>query len=171
MLVDYSVELGRDDPALELPWSSEDPALSYVDLKAHPERLREIPEAAAHPELGTFLARLNAPEFPLATAKCDAWATREILPGEEIFGGGCKFASYVDLVFAGGAARLVFEKHEELAQQLCKLLKHAPDIAASIEFVIRRCYFHPDLARNAAASESGFYLTAYVSAFGESEEA
>jgi len=170
MLADYSVELGRDDPALEVPWSSEDATVRYVDLKSHLELLREIPEAAAHPELAGFLARINAPEFPLATAKCDAWASREILPEEEIFGGECKFASYIDLVFAGRAARLLFEKHEELAQQLCKLLKQAPDIAASIEFAIRRCYYHPQSDR-AEESESGFYVTMYVNAFGENEEA
>ena len=170
MLADYSVELGRDDPALELPWTCDDATIRYVDLKSHPELLREIPEAAAHPELAAFLARINAPEFPLATAKCDTWATREILPEEEIFGGECKFASYIDLVFAERAARRVFEKHEELAQRLCKLLKQAPEIAASVEFVIRRCYYHrePD---DLETSENGFCMTVYVNAFGESEEA
>ena len=170
MLVDFSVELGRDDPALELPWTSDDPAIRYLDLKIHPELLPEIPEAVAHPELAAFLSRISAPEFPLATAKCDAWATREILPEEEIFGGECKFVSYVDLVFADRAARLAFEKHEELAQQLCKLLKHAPEIAASIEIVIRRCYFHENGPASSEDSESGFYLTMYVNAFGHTHE-
>jgi hypothetical protein len=192
MLADYSVELGRDDPALELPWASDKrvaderasderasdeqgpdgPEQRYYDLKKHPELLLEIPEASAHPELGAFLARINAPKFPLATAKCDAWATREILPEEEIFGAEFKFASYVDLVFADEAARLSFEKHEALAQGLCRLLRHAPEIAASVEFVVRRCYYH---RREAPAvgvddSESGFYCTAYVSAFGDGAE-
>jgi hypothetical protein len=182
MLADYSVELGRDDPALELPWASNEraadhpaschPAARYFDLKKSPELLRKIPEASAHPELGAFLARINAPKFPLATAKCDAWATREILPEEEIFGAECKFASYVDLVFTDEAARLSFEKHEALAQGLCRLLGHAPEIAASVEFVVRRCYYHPEEApAGSADSESGFYLTAYVSAFGDSDEA
>ena len=169
MIADYSLELGRDDPALELPWTSDDATIRYVDLKRHPELLREIAEAIAHPELGAFLARINAPEFPLATAKCDVWTTREILPEEEIFGGECKFASYIDLVFADRTAQLLFEKHEELAQQLCKLLKQAPDIAASIEFVIRRCYYHDDPERP-EESESGFCLSMYVNAFGQTDE-
>src|SRR5690242_7725269 len=100
MLVDYSVELGRDDPALELPWSSDDATLHYFDLKQHPELLHQIPEASAYPELGAFLTRINMSGFPLQTAKSDAWPSREILPEEEIFGGECKFVSYVDLVFA-----------------------------------------------------------------------
>src|SRR6266853_871471 len=144
MQVDYSVELGRDDPALELPWSSEDVALRYLDLKQHPELLHQIPEASAFPELSAFLSRINMSGFPLQTAKCDAWHSREILPEEEIYGAECKFISYVDLVFADQAARLSFEKHEELAQALCRLLKRAPDIAASVEFAIRRCYYHHD---------------------------
>jgi len=169
MLVDYSVELGRDDSALELPWSSDDGAVRYIDLKNHPELLREIPEAAAHPELAAFLGRINSPEFPLQTAKCDAWATQEILPEEEIFNAEYKFVSYVDLVFCDGAARLSFEQQEELATRLCKLLKHAPEIAASVEFVIRRCYFHAESNESEGDSTAGFYLTAYISAFGQNE--
>ena len=170
MLADYSVELGRDDPALELPWSSDDPAVRYYDLKKHPELAREIPETAALPELAGFLVRINAPGFPLETAKCDAWASREILPEEEVFNAEHKFAAYVDLVFCDQAARLAFDRHEELARDLCKLLRHAPDIAAAIEFAIRRCYYHVQGQESAEGSEIGFYVTAYISAFGQSEE-
>lgn len=175
MLADYSVELGPDDPALELPWSTDDPALRYYDLKHNPEFLLQIPEVSTHPELGAFLARINAPEFPLETAKCDAWSTREILPEEEIFfpepqATECKFVSYVDLLFSDQVARLSFERHEGLAQSLCRLLKHAPEIAASIEFVIRRCYYHEPESGSSGDSASGFYLTAYIAAFGNSDE-
>jgi hypothetical protein len=174
VLADYSVELGRDDPALEMPWSSDDPAQQYYDLKSHPELLSQIPEAAAYPELGVFLARINAREFPLQTAKCDVWLSREILPEEEIFfserdGTECKFACYVDLLFTDTAARLLFEKHEALVQSLCRLLKHAPQLAASVEFVLRRCYYHLAAMGGSDESKSGFYFTAYVSAFGNSE--
>src|SRR5215813_2335210 len=170
MLADYSVELGPDDPALELPWSSDDPGVRYYDLKKHPELVREIPETAALPEFAAFLSRIHAPEFPLETAKCDAWASREILPEEEVFKAEHKFVSYVDLVFCDQAARLAFDRHEELARDLCKLLKHAPDIAAAIEFAVRRCYYHVKEPESADDSETGFYVTAYVSAFGQSEE-
>lgn len=169
MLVDWSAELGRDDPALEFPWTSEDAAVRYVDLKNHPELLTEIPEAAAHAELAAFLGRVNAAGFPLQTAKCDAWATQEILPEEEIFNAEHKFASYIDLVFCDEAARLAFERHEELARSLCKLLKRAPELAASVEFVIRRCYFHEASGERGDDSENGFYVTACISAFGQNE--
>jgi hypothetical protein len=170
MLADYSVELGREDPALEMPWSSEDAAVCYVDLKKNPELLSEIPEAAKQPELATFLTRINAAEFPLETAKCDVWASEEILPEEEIFNAEHKFCSYVDLLFSARAARLSLERHEELARTLCKLLNHAPEIAAQVELAIRRCYYHDGGAAEADDSENGFYITAYTSAFGHSLE-
>jgi hypothetical protein len=141
MQADFSVELGRDDPALELPWSSADPHVRYYDLKNHPELLQQIPEAVVHPELGSFLSRINAAGFPLATAKCDAWSSEEVAPEEEIFGDR-KFVSYIDLVFINKADRCSFEKHEAFAQDLCRLLGHAPEIAATVELVIRRCYYH-----------------------------
>ncbi|MGZ7072882.1 MAG: hypothetical protein ACXVKL_10620 [Candidatus Angelobacter sp.] len=143
MHADFSVELGREDPALELPWSSADPYVRYYDLKNHPELVQQIPEVLAHPELGSFLAQINTAGFPLATAKCDAWSSREVAPEEEIFGDR-KFVSYIDLVFVNEADRCSFEKHEAFAKELCRLLGHAPEIAATVEVVIRRCYYHQE---------------------------
>src|SRR5690242_3439166 len=152
MHADFSVELGRDDAALELPWSSTDSAVLYYDLKKHPELLQQIPEAMAHPELGAFLARINAAGFPLATAKCDAWPSREVTPEEEIFGDR-KFVSYIDLVFEDAAARCSFEKHEAFARGLCRLLGQAPEIPAGVEVVIRRCYYHGEAGLSEVAAD------------------
>jgi len=133
--------LGVDASALEIPWCSDDPHVRYFDLKIHPELVLQIPEAVAYPELSTFLSRINAPGFPLATAKCDAWSSNEVTPEEEIFGDR-KFVSYIDLVFLDQEDRCSFEKHEAFAQELCRLLSHAPEIAAAVELVIRHCYYH-----------------------------
>lgn len=167
MQADFSVELGREDPALELPWQSEDGASRYYDLKDHPDLVLQIPEAARSPELSAFLTRINAPEFPLQSAKCDTWYSEEITSEEEIFGEAGKFVSYVDLVFMGEARRLSLENHEALARSLCALLKRAPEMASAVELVIRRCYYHPD--NNPSESIDGFCITAYVSGFGEDE--
>jgi hypothetical protein len=142
MQADFSVELGRDDPVLEIPWSSGDPSVRYYDLKNCPELVLKIPEAVAYPEISILLTRINAPGFPLATAKCDAWHSREISPEEEVFGADRKFVSYVDLFFVDEAYRCSFEKNETLAKELCRLLRSVPDIAATIELIIRRCYCH-----------------------------
>jgi hypothetical protein len=150
MHADFSVELGRDDPALELPWQSDNPRIRYYDLKNHPELVLQIPEAAAHPPLSAFLGRINAAGFPLATAKCDAWHSREVTPEEEVFGDR-KFVSYVDLVFEDEAARGSLAKHETFVKELCRLLARAPEIAATVEVAIRRCYYHSNSAGERAA--------------------
>jgi len=167
MQADYSVELGREDPALELPWQSEDGGSRYYDLKRHPDLVLQIAEAAQSPELSAFLSRINAAEFPLQSAKCDAWYTQEISAEEEIFGEGGKFVSYVDLLFAGETPRLSLEHHEMLAKSLCALLKRAPEMASAVELVIRRCYYHPE--DHPTESTQGFCITAYVSGFGDEE--
>jgi hypothetical protein len=184
MQADFSVELGRDAPALEIPWRSDDPHVRYIDLKTHPELVRQIPEAVAYPELATFFSRINAAGFPLATAKCDAWSSNEVAPEEEIFGDR-KFVSYIDLVFVDQEDRCSFEKHEAFARELCRLLSHAPEIAATVELVIRHCYYHqqqfstPQSAERANVpperkrgterpiSVTGFCITAYVTGFGD----
>src|SRR5437867_2638295 len=167
MQADFSLELGREDPALELPWHSGDDVNRYYDLRRHPELVLQVPEATRLTELSAFLTRVNAAAFPMQSAKCDAWFSTEISTDEEVFGASGKFVSYVDLIFAAAEHRPSFEAHEELARGLCMLLQRAPEMAASVELVIRRCYFHPD--SNPDESMNGFCITAYVSGFGEDE--
>jgi hypothetical protein len=195
MQADFSVELGPDALALEIPWRSADPDVHYYDLKNHPELVQQIPEVVAFPELGSFLSRINATGFPLATAKCDVWSSSEVAPEEEIFGDR-KFVSYIDLIFADEVDRHSFEKHETFSRELCRLLSHAPEIAATVELVIRHCYYHqenttqrqdafssqnkqPQLDNDCplkneprcdpTASSIGFCITTYVTGFGDAE--
>jgi len=142
MLVDSLIELGRDDPALEFPWASEDGSLRYHDLKNSPALIDHITEAASYCELREFLLRVNAPEFPLQTAKTDIWRTNEILPEEDIFAASQKLVSYIDLVFAAQQPRFSLERHQELVTALCSALRRAPHMPAPIEFIIRHCYYH-----------------------------
>jgi hypothetical protein len=183
MQADYSVELGREDPALELPWSSPDGAARYYDLKRSPDLVLQIAEAVGSPELTAFLTRINAAGFPLQTAKCDLWYSRELSVEEDIFGAAGKFVSYIDLVFSGDeksskptlespqarppSRRLNLAAHEALAKNLCALLKRAPEMAATVELVIRRCYYHCE--DDPEKSDEGFCITTYVSGFGGDE--
>jgi hypothetical protein len=185
MQADFSVQLGGDAPALEIPWQSNHPQVRYYDLKSHPELVQQIPEAQAYPELASFLERINAAGFPLATAKCDVWSSSEVAPEEEIFGDR-KFISYIDLVFVDQEDRCSFEKHEAFVKELCRLLSHAPEIAATVELVIRHCYYHQEdftfektAERNGAQSSAtegatvsvtGFCITAYVIGFGDHDD-
>ena len=82
---DWSVELGRDDPALEFPWSSPDGSRGYIDVLQSPELVCEIPEAARCPELAQCLIALNAPTSAWQTVKCHVWPDDELGADELIY--------------------------------------------------------------------------------------
>ena len=160
------MELGPDDDVLEIPWTSPDGGLRYYDLRLHPELIDEIPEATANPTLKEFLAAIN-PDSIFQSAKCDAWFSQELDPEEEMYG-SCKFGSYVDLFVPGQATdsdmRLSFEAHERLLKRLTRQLKDEPEILASAEFILRRCYFHQQSAKH-----ESLYVTLYVFGYGADE--
>jgi hypothetical protein len=161
---DYSVELGGDDETLELPWAAPEGGPSYYDLKCHPEKLDSIEEASRVPELRAFLATVNSPTSILESAKCDVWSTTELNPEEEIFGAAWKFASYVDLIFSNDDDRASFPAHEEFLRQLTAVLKRAPEIPGSAEFLLRRCFWHCG-----ETTREGFYVTFYLFGYGPDE--
>jgi len=78
-------------------------------------------------------------------------------------------------VFQEEAARCSLEKHEAFAKELCQLLAHAPGIAATVEVVVRRCYFHqegpvhsdPEPGSGSACSEQRHATTAVSAAVPE----
>lgn len=147
-----------------MPWAAEAGGPRYYDLKRHPGLLCEIEEAQRYPELREFLATVNSAASPVETAKCDAWASTDVNPEEEIFGTACKFGSYVDMLFSDDGVRFSFEAHEQLASRLSDLLKKAPEMAAAAELLIRRCYYHV-----ADGMREGFYVTLYVFGYGDDE--
>ena len=182
MDAEFSVELGpsSEEPTLEFPWSSGvDGGPCYVDVKRHPELLPLVTEAAQYPELGEFLLALGSHQSLFETTKCDVWSTDQLAAEEEDYeedyGAKCKLASYIDLIFdeEWAAARFSFAAHEDWARSLTQLLKETPDLPAACEAVVRRCYYHAEGANPAAAgvggTESGFYLSLYVSGYGLDE--
>ncbi|SRR6266567_7300484 len=166
MDVDFSVELGADDPTLDLPWEAPGTPLRYYDVRTEPDQLRFIDEAEKYRELHDFLAAINSRSSIFETAKCDAWAEDELSEAEDIYDAACKFASYVDLVLsAEHSGRTDFQAHEKLASRIVELLSRAPQISSSAEFIIRRCYFH-----EGGKAESGFYITFFLSGYAGDEE-
>lgn len=166
MDADFLIELGRDDPVLDFPWSDPSGKLAYCDLKRQPELIAKVEEAQKFPELAEFLRSINLPRSAVESAKCDAWTTTELSPEEEIFEASHKFASYVDLVFSNLEARRSYDSHKEFAGKWTGLLRRAPEMSASAELCVRRCFF--------GASEEtseGFYFTLYVSGYGNEESA
>jgi len=170
MQADFAIELSNDDETLDFPWVDTDGRLLYYDLKRHPELLSQLPEVQTFPELGGFLAAINSPKGILETAKSDAWASDEMNVEDEIFGAKWKFGSYVDVVFSEEVDRFSLEAHESLVKRTVTLLKKVPEIPASIELLVRRCYFSV-MSQTPSADEgrSGFYVTSYVIGYGTDE--
>src|SRR5215469_14772548 len=164
MQVDYAIELGREDETLEFPWAASDESSRYHDLKRNQRKIAEIEEAARFLELREFLILMNGTTSPLETAKCDAWSSDEIHPEEEIFGERWKFGSYVDLLFTETSARYSFDCYEDLLKRWVVLLQRPPEMPASAEFLLRRCFCH-----EGEEVRDGFYVTFYLFGFGSGE--
>src|SRR5277367_1698773 len=166
MDADFSIELGTEDPVLDLPWKDTAAKFFYVDLKRHPAWLWRIEETKEFPELGEFLKVVNSAISMLETAKCDAWATTELSAHEEIYDASHKFASYVDVVFSKADLHRStpdhsLSGHEQFARNLVEILHRPPEIPSSAEVCVRRCYFAED-----AGIREGFYCTLYVNGYG-----
>lgn len=165
MQAEWSVEIGPDAPALEVPWRSEDGSIRYFDLKKQPELLLEIPETLEHAELGEFLSGVNA-KSEMASAKCDVWLTDEMTLEDEIFGEPLKRCSYVDLFFHG-AERFEFAAHQRLADLIVTKFGRLPEMPAGLEIVIRQCHFHR--LNDPGESDVGYCFTFYVTGYGDDE--
>jgi len=164
MDADFSIELGRNDPTLDFPWSDPDGGLRYFDLKRHPELLVEVPETAQFPELAEFLRAVNSAISVVESVKCDAWITDELAPEEEIFGASHKCVSYVDLVLSDDERRESFSYHEHFAKRLVELLRRTPGTPSAAEVFVRRCFFG-----ESEKVREGCYLTIYVTGYGQDE--
>ena len=161
MHAEWSVDIGPDSPALEVPWRSEDGSVRFFDLKKQPELLLEIPETFDYYEIADFLSHVNA-KSEMATAKCDLWLTTEMDVEDEEWGEPMKRVSYVDLFFDREVERFDFAAHERLADLIVTKFGRLPEMPAKLEIVIRQCHFH----RNPTPGES---FTMYVTGYGDEE--
>jgi hypothetical protein len=162
---DYSVEMGAEDAVLEVPWAAPDACLRYYNLREHPEMLEQIEEARRFPELAEFLKDINGPGSAFESVKCDVWASTEMEEAEEIYGASLKCGSYCDVVFRDENKRVSFAAHEALIRRLVELLKKAPEIPATVEFVVRRCVFRGD-----GAACDGCAISCFIFGYGKDEE-
>jgi hypothetical protein len=167
MDADWSVELGRDDPALEFPWCSPDGSRRYIDLRQSPELVSEIPEAARCPELAQCLIALNATTSAWQTVKCDVWPDDELGAGELIYDARVKFCSYVDLIARNALARFSFERHECFVKSAARQFSDDDEQPINCELTVRRCRFHGELVEDDLTP--GFYVTFYLFGYGSDE--
>ena len=165
MDTDFSIELGKEDPVLDLPWKDPTGRLAYVDLKRHPDLIFQVEEAVKFSELDEFLRMANSARSVVESAKCDTWTTTELSAEEDIYDASHKFASYIDLVFSHSDERWSFDQHERFAKRWTELLRRAPELSASAEICVRRCFFGEE-----ANVRDGFYFTVYINGYGSNEE-
>jgi hypothetical protein len=170
MLCEWNAECAADAPTLVVPWSDPDGHAHFVDLRANPYDIADIPEAEHHPTLGRALRSLNATRSPLLTAKCDAWELTEtshadtleslrlelMLGEEDIFG----FASYIDLLWR---ERSVFASAHQQQDRLDRIMRRAQKLTHAEAAL--QCVLRPALLDLNGPLE-GFAVTLYVTALG-----
>lgn len=180
MEADYSVELGAEAPALELPWEDPEGRWNYVELRGQAgafepdweqtlkRQIDRIPETRQFPALRRFLLAANSPLSAWQTAKCSVWPDVADA-AENAYRAGFTHSCYIDLVLAGPGAELRgnFEAHERLAREMAHRLGGDESLEAVAEIVVRRCYFHPE--ENAEESDAGYCLTLFLVGYGATE--
>lgn len=161
MEADWSVEVGRDLPMIEIPWEG------FLDLRLNPSAVIGISETAGNAALRDALLALNAEATPLMTSKCDTWlmAADEIDPyeyeaGEDAARAGV--ACYIDLVLRSENLFSSFPVHERWVRDAVSELHERRLPQARADYVIRpACVYGID----------GFGITLYVSACAETASA
>jgi len=167
MLAEWTAECGPDDPVLVVPWSDPASGARFVNLRAEPYDLAEVPEADAYPALRRALRALNAQGSAFLTAKCDAWtlyaedgaekleALRldlDVSDEEVAFG----FGSYIDLV---PRERTLFASAHVFSERLDRMIRRAtrlPHPYAALEATMR-----PALVELRGVQE-GYSVTLYI---------
>jgi hypothetical protein len=175
MHAEWSAECSADAPTLVVPWSDPNSPAHFIDLRANPYDIAEIPEAEHFPALGRALRALNATRSPFLTAKCDAWPLTptshaddldrlrlelDVDPDHTHVG----FSSYIDLLWR---ERPVFASAHQQQDRLDRIIRRAqklPHSDAALECVLRPAVI--DLN----APLEGFAVTVYVTALGVDTE-
>jgi hypothetical protein len=179
MLSEWTAECSHDAPTLIVPWSDPqregEPGAHFIDLRAEPYDIAEIPEVEHNPTLARALRSLNATRSPFLTAKCDAWVLSEtenretlealrlelMLHDEDATHG---YASYIDLLWR---ERSVFASAHQQQDRLDRIVRRAqrlPHAEAALECVLR-----PALLDLTSPLE-GFSVTIYLTAVGQEPE-
>ena len=177
MYSDWSAELAADSPVLSIPWVDESGRLTYIDLREGPERIDEVPEAAAHPALRRSLLILNSAQSSVSTAKCDVWpldqsdvaACCDLLDwpadsADEVGGPRFGFGSYIDTVLRDHQAFASHDLHLELISELARAAAALDLEDSTTEFVLRFCS-----RASAQQLRVGYAVTMYVYGVAASE--
>ena len=175
MLSEWSAECSLHAPTLIIPWSDAETGAHFVDLRANPYDIADIPEIEHNPTLARALRALNATRSPFLTAKCDTWSlpasdhaeALEALQLELMLSADDAphgFASYIDLLWR---ERSVFASAHQQQDRLDRIMRRAQRLQhpeSALECVLR-----PALLDLNGPLE-GFAITLYITALGPEPE-
>jgi len=146
MQADWEFEIGGDAPVIDASWNG------FDDLREHPERARELPEACEFPALADVLRRLNTPDSPVWTSKCDFFSgltaaefdadELEASPGDALSAVGC----YIDLLPANEEEWVDPRAAGAACERTCACLRSITLRGCRADFVIRRAIVKPERA-------------------------
>ncbi len=179
MFAEWTAECAADDPMIVVPWADPKGSAHFIDLRAEPFDIAELPEAENYPALRRALNSLNAPGSAFLTSKCDVWTLSPEDGGEKLealrleldvgdedaaFG----FASYIDVLWR---ERTVFASAHRSSGRLDRLVRRASKLShaeAAFEAVLRPAI--ADLDRHPGGALEGFGATLYVTAIAADPE-
>jgi hypothetical protein len=163
MEADWEIEVGGESPVIDAHWPGS------VDLRRHPERVLQLPEAQAFPVLAQALEVLNAETSPVWTSKCDVWPIVDLAgfdPDELDAPAGCDahaIGGYLDLLLRDERKWDLIATAAADCKHLCSLLREVPLRCCRVDLVVRQAIF--DSAHLADGSMS-LAMTAYFTACG-----
>jgi hypothetical protein len=161
MQADWSVEVGPQLDVIDADWAG------LVDLRANPEAVEQIPEAARYRPLAEVLATLNEAESPLFTAKCDVWGLAESEIDRDEFDAAdgaaqTGMACYIDVLAHEPGLYASFARVEAWAQAVVVRLRECAIAEGRVDLVVR--------GANAGGAE-GFGITLYAAGCGRDSAA
>jgi hypothetical protein len=175
MHADWTVACGADDPEVVVPWNGKDESLRYVDLRAMPDAIYEIPEATKYPCMAAALLRWNQPGAWLFTAKCDVWSyPAKFFDGEDLPGFAYARGSYIDLLAIDTKTFSSFAACERQLRSWTEIARSIDLPASRCEWTLRPARVFPTGAAPAVeekpSSQNGFATTLYIWGYGATPE-
>jgi hypothetical protein len=172
MLAEWTAECTAEAPTLVVPWSDPDSSARYIDLRAEPYDIAEIPEAEHYPALARALRSLNAVRSPFLTAKCDVWLLSPQEQSDEldmlrmeleldVEESRAGIASYIDILWRDRALFASAHQQTEMLDRLTRRAERLDHRFAALACVLRPAMFDFD-----GSTVEGFAFTLYVRALG-----
>ena len=176
MDADWSVACGADDPLVVIPWRNISGTVTYIDLRAFPAGIKDIPEAVQYPTLAVALQRWNQSDSPVFTAKCDVWVyPADLFDVEDLPGFAFAQGSYIDIIQRRSSLFDDFSAAEEQLRRWTQTARSFDLPDGRCEWSLRRAWIASAEEVPATSTDThyhkGFATTLYVWGYGSSPQA